>query len=308
MSTILLLGAHGQVGQELRRTLAPLGHLVAIDRSQLDLACSDSIRRLIHNVKPEIIVNAAAYTAVDRAELEPELAHAINAVAPTAMAEEAERTNALLVHLSTDYVFNGVHHIPYSENDTTSPTNVYGKSKLAGEEGIRYVCPTHLILRTAWVYGCQGRGNFVKTMLRLGCEREELRVVVDQIGTPTYAKDIATTTTALIKKVCLGSSFHPALLGTYHITNSGVASWYDFAVAIFEEAESIGFPLKAIRVVPITTPEYPTPASRPAYSVLSCQKISVALGEIPPHWRLSLKHMLVDLYSQIYESTYSVRR
>jgi dTDP-4-dehydrorhamnose reductase len=216
------------------------------------------------------------------------------------MAEEAQPLGALLVHLSTDYVFNGVHYTPYVEGDVPAPTNVYGASKLAGEDGIRQACPNHIIMRTAWVYGTRGKGNFAKTMLRLGAEREEVRVVADQIGTPTFAGDIADAIVRLVGAIAPGPSLDETLLGTYHFTNSGVASWYDFAIAIFEEAKRIGFPLKLDRVVPITTAEHPTPASRPAYSVLSCCKINAALGTVPPHWRQSLGSMLLDLYSQTY--------
>ena len=300
MTTILLIGARGQVGQELCLRLGVTGSLVAVDRTQLDLTNSEAIRQCIQETQPEIIVNAAAYTAVDRAESESEIAHAVNATAPTIMAKEAQSLGTLLIHLSTDYVFNGLHCAPYVESTPPAPTNVYGVSKLAGENGIRQSCPNHVIIRTAWVYGTQGKGNFVKTMLRLGAEREKVRVVADQIGTPTFAGDIADAIVRLITVMSPGPSLNEKLLGTYHFTNSGVASWYDFAVAIFEEAKRIGFPLKLDHVVPITTAEYPTTASRPAYSVLSSCKINAALGTIPPHWRQSLVTMLLDLYSQIY--------
>ncbi|MHC5726910.1 MAG: SDR family oxidoreductase, partial [Nostoc sp.] len=171
----------------------------------------------------------------------------------------------------------------------TNPLSVYGKTKLAGEEAIRETCAHHLILRTAWVYGIFGKSNFVKTMLRLGAERQELRVVADQIGSPTWAQDIATVIAEIIPQLT------PKISGTYHYTNSGVASWYDFAVAIFEEAQQLGFPLKVERIVPITTAEYPTPARRPGYSVLACEKISAILGTYPPHWRQRLRQMLTDL-------------
>jgi dTDP-4-dehydrorhamnose reductase len=173
---------------------------------------------------------------------------------------------------------------------------------------VRQCCDRHIILRTAWVYGSYGKGNFVKTMLRLGAEREELRVVVDQTGSPTWARDIAQTVAQLIPQVCSAAATESSIFGTYHFTNSGVASWYDFAVAIFEDAQSIGFPLKIQQVVPITTAEYPTPALRPAYSVLSHKKITAALGEYPTHWRQQLRKMLAELYSQTHESTYSLRR
>ena len=192
-----------------------------------------------------------------------------------------------MIHISTDYVFDGKTNHPYGENDSTNPLSVYGKTKLAGEEGIRSNCNNYLILRTAWVYGSFGKSNFVKTMLRLGAQKPELRVVADQIGSPTWAKDIAQIIAGLIPKTS-------RIIGTYHYTNSGVASWYDFAVAIFEEAKQLGFPLKIEQVIPITTSEYPTPATRPGYSVLNCGKISSLMESYPPHWRQSLREMLQE--------------
>jgi dTDP-4-dehydrorhamnose reductase len=338
MSRILLTGVNGQLGQELQRTLAPLGEVIGVDRKTMDLAQATSIRQVISEVKPDLIVNAAAYTAVDKAETEIELATSINAVAPTLMAEEAQQIGAALIHVSTDYVFDGRKNTPYTEQDATNPLSVYGQTKLSGEEGIRQkssfgAVPSELaeatlgavnsaglakrdavaskelryiILRTAWVYGTHGKSNFVKTMLRLFAERDEVRVVADQVGTPTWANDIAQAIYAIACR-CEGATqlsnlsqehAQPSLpTGTYHFTNSGVASWYDFAVAIFEEAKQLGFPLKVQRIVPITTSDYPTPAQRPAFSVLSGQKLSAALGTQPPHWRQGLRQMLVELYS-----------
>lgn len=294
MKTVLLIGAHGQVGQKLRLTLAPMGDLVSIARPELDLVKPDAIRQLILEVRPDVIVNAAAYTAVDKAESEPDLAHAVNAIAPGVMAAAASQLKALLIHISTDYVFDGRNYTPYIETDTPAPTGVYGQTKLEGEKAVREACPSHVIIRTSWVYGALGQGNFVKTMLRVGASREEIRVVCDQIGTPTRAADLAEAIAKLIPKVMAD----PSLLGTYHFANSGAASWYDFAVAIFEEAAVIGLPLAVDRVVPITTPEYPTAASRPPYSVLACQKINGVLAERPPHWRQALRRMLTELDSQ----------
>ncbi|MGQ4650672.1 dTDP-4-dehydrorhamnose reductase [Lyngbya aestuarii] len=297
MKRILLTGAAGQLGQELQETLTPLGEVTSVDRRTLDLAQPDKIRQVIGEVKPDLIVNAAAYTAVDKAETETELAKSINATAPTIMAEETQRLGAALIHISTDYVFDGQKNTPYTEEDTPNPINTYGQSKLLGEEGIQRSCERHLILRTAWVYGVYGKGNFVKTMLRVGAEREELRVVVDQVGTPSWTGDLAQAIIQLLPQINPEPGRLP-LRGIYHFTNSGAISWYDFAVAIFEEAQQLGFPLKVRRVVPITTLEYPTPAPRPAYSVLSRQKISTALGNHPPHWRSGLRQMLRQLYSQ----------
>ncbi|AFZ12674.1 dTDP-4-dehydrorhamnose reductase [Crinalium epipsammum PCC 9333] len=288
MSRILIVGSAGQLGQELQQTLIPYGEVVAVDRKTLDLSQPDQIRELVQQVQPQIVINAAAYTAVDQAEKEPETARMINAIAPTILAQEVEKLKAILIHVSTDYVFDGSKNHPYTEEDITNPLSIYGQSKLAGEQGIQENCQSYLILRTAWVYGAYGKSNFVKTMLRLGSEREEVRVVTDQIGTPTWAKDIADA-------IAQVTSLKPDP-GIYHYTNSGVASWYDFAVAIFEEAKNL-VPLKVQRVIPITTSEYPTPAQRPTYSVLSCRKISSVLNTNPPHWRQELRQMLKSVNS-----------
>jgi dTDP-4-dehydrorhamnose reductase len=290
MKKVLLIGAKGQVGQELQVTLPSLGEVISIGREELDLTNSEKIGQLIREIHPDYLVNAAAYTAVDKAETEPELAYSINATAPKIMAESAEKIQAKFLHISTDYVFDGRKNTPYLETDLTNPLGVYGQSKLRGEEEIKTVNSQAIILRTAWVYGSYGKSNFVKTMLRLGKEREELKVVVDQLGSPTWSKDIATAITQLLINVD-----NPA--GIYNFTNSGVASWFDLTKAIFEEAKISGIPLKIQRVIPITTAEYPTPAVRPAYSVLSGQKISQQLGYIPPYWRDSLKAMLNQLFN-----------
>lgn len=290
MKKVLLIGAKGQVGQELQVTLPYLGEVISIGREELDLTNSEKIGQLIREIHPDYLVNASAYTAVDKAEIEPELAYSINAIAPKIMAESAEKIKAKFLHISTDYVFDGRKNTPYLETDMTNPLGVYGQSKLRGEEEIKTVNSQAIILRTAWVYGSYGKSNFVKTMLRLGKEREELKVVVDQVGSPTWSKDIATAITQLLINVD-----NPP--GIYNFTNSGVASWFDLTKAIFEEAKISGIPLKIQRVIPITTAEYPTPAVRPAYSVLSGQKISQQLGYIPPYWRDSLKAMLNQLFN-----------
>ena len=292
MTRILLVGANGQLGHELRHTLKTVGDLTAVSRTELDLTQADTIRQMVQTVAPEVIVNAAAYTAVDKAETEQDTAKAVNAIAPTVLAEESQTLGATLVHISTDYVFNGRKNTPYLETDMPEPLGVYGRTKLMGEEGIRQSCDRHIIIRTAWVYGAQGKGNFVKTMLKYGAQREEMRVVVDQVGSPTWTKDLAEATTELVKQ----SQQSNEVLGLYHYANSGVISWYDFAVAIFEEAEAIGFPLAVKRVVPITTAEYPLPAQRPAYSSLSNRRIADVLGTHPPHWRQSLRAMMTELH------------
>ncbi|MGC1308266.1 MAG: dTDP-4-dehydrorhamnose reductase [Phormidesmis sp.] len=288
--SILLVGARGQVGQELLKTLGALngwGPVMAVGRQELDLTDLRAIATQVNQIQPRLIVNAAAYTAVDKAENEPELAHRINAEAPEALAKAAANCGAGLVHISTDYVFAGQAGSPRCETDVTGPLGVYGKTKLAGEVAIRAALKEHIVLRTAWVYGAQGKGNFVKTMLRLGQDRSELNVVADQVGSPTWAQDIAGAIAQLSSQIT-------DIPGTYHYTNSGVASWYDFAVAIFEEAEILGMPLAIKTVNPIPTAAYPTPAQRPAYSVLNCQKLGQILG-YPPHWRASLRAMLTAL-------------
>jgi len=285
--TILLIGRNGQVGTQLQKVLQPYGNLIAVARPEVELAQPETIKDLIEQWEPQIIINAAAYTAVDKAESEPELANKINAIAPKILAQEAERLQALLIHISTDYVFDGKNNRPYQENDSTNPLSVYGETKLAGEQAVRSICSDHLILRTAWVYGTGGKSNFVKTMLRLGAQKSELKIVADQIGSPTWAKDIAQVIAILTTKEQRKS-------GIYHYTNSGVASWYDFAVAIFEEAKLLGFPLKIESVIPIPTSKYPTPAVRPSYSVLNCAKISSLMESYPPHWRESLRKMLQE--------------
>ncbi len=284
--SILLIGSNGQVGTELQKILTPYGNTVAVARPTIDMTKPDTLCSIIREKKPQIIINAAAYTAVDKAESEVEVANAVNGIAPGIIAEEADKLGAFPIHISTDYVFDGNNSRPYLETDTINPLSVYGKTKLAGEEAIQQCCTNYLILRTAWVYGTFGKSNFVKTMLRLGGEREEIRVVADQIGSPTWARDIA----GAIARILLQVS--PEITGIYHYTNSGVTTWYDFAVTIFEEAQQLGFPLKVQRIVPISTSEYPTPARRPSYSVLSCAKIAKVLGTYPPHWRQSLRQMM----------------
>lgn len=281
---IVLTGRNGQVGWELQRTLAPLGEVVALDRRQLDLSRPDQIRERVREIKPSLIVNAAAYTAVDRAEEEPELAMAVNGVAPGILAEEAKRLNAVMVHYSTDYVFDGTKATSYAEEDDPRPLNVYGKTKLAGERAIQVVEVSHLILRTSWIDGLRGK-NFLLTILRLAREREELKIVNDQIGAPTWSRTIAEVTAQILKANTLSVTDSS---DTYHLTASGSTSWHGFAKAILEldpnRAEQVCKQLK-----PILTAEYPTPARRPAHSVLSNAKLKAAFGIVLPGWGRSLK-------------------
>ncbi|HEY6896546.1 MAG TPA: dTDP-4-dehydrorhamnose reductase [Rhodocyclaceae bacterium] len=277
MSRILLTGANGQVGWELKTSLAPLGEVVALDRQALDLAEPDRIVAVVRDLKPALIVNAAAYTAVDRAEGEPALAQAINGRAPGILAEEAKRLGARLVHYSTDYVFDGRKDQPYSEADATAPLNVYGETKLAGEDAIRAVGAEHLILRTSWVYGRRGQ-NFLLTMQRLAKEREELRVVADQIGAPTWSRTIAAATAQT-----LAHKDRPC--GLFHLTAGDSTSWHGFAAAILAQAGYRG------RLQPITSAEYPLPARRPMNSRLDCSRLR-ALGIKLPTWQQALAECL----------------
>ncbi|WP_215609826.1 dTDP-4-dehydrorhamnose reductase [Leptothoe spongobia] len=291
---ILLLGAQGQVGQELKLVLPSLGTVTAWGRADFDLATSGGLMAAVVEQQPDLIVNAAAYTAVDRAESEPELAHQINAVVPEQLAQAAESCGSKLIHISTDYVFDGRQNRPYQIDAATNPLGVYGQSKLAGEQAVQRATDRYAILRTAWVYGAKGKGNFVKTMLRLGAERDELGVVYDQVGTPTWAYDIAQAIAALVPQL------NEQTFGIYHYTNSGAVSWYDFAVAIFEEARTLGYPLQLSSVRPITSEQYPTPTERPAYSVLAGDRLARVLNQTAPHWRASLRKMLKE-YLNIYK-------
>jgi len=296
VSRILLIGKDGQVGFELRRTLAPLGKLVTPDRGELDLADAGSIRSGVREARPEVIVNAGAYTAVDRAESEPELARAVNATAPGILAEEARRLGALLVHYSTDYVFDGQKTDPYTEEDPPAPLNLYGRSKLEGERAIAAAGCAHLILRTSWVYGVRG-ANFLLTMLRLGREREELRIVDDQVGAPTWSRDVAQATTAILARIADPDSGDAAAWsGVYHLTAGGQTSWCGFARAIFGEAGAL-IP-RVPRLIPVGTADYPLPARRPRNSVLSSTKVQARFGIALPPWQEALSQVMRELREQ----------
>jgi dTDP-4-dehydrorhamnose reductase len=295
---ILLFGCGGQVGWELQRSLSVLGELVALD---FDVAqnpqglCGDfsqlsGLAETIQRVKPGVIVNAAAHTAVDKAESEPELARTLNALAPGVLAREAQKLDAWLVHYSTDYVFDGSGSQPWCEADATGPLSVYGQTKLEGEQAVA-TCARHLILRTSWVYAARG-GNFAKTMLRLAGERETLTVIDDQIGAPTSAELLADVTAhALVKAMR-----EPSLAGLYHCVASGETSWYGYARFVLEHAQELGCKLKAAaeQVSPTATASYPTPARRPLNSRLSTLKLQAAFGLLLPHWQQGVARMLSE--------------
>lgn len=289
---ILITGKNGQVGWELQRTLAPLGEVVAVDRQALDLASPDAIRTLIREAKPDLIVNPAAYTAVDQAESEPEAAMAVNGVAPGIMAEEAKKLGAAMIHYSTDYVFDGSKAAPYSETDAPCPINVYGRTKLAGEQAIQAVGIPHLILRTSWVYGTRGK-NFLLTILRLAGEREELKIVEDQIGAPTSCRMIAEATAQILAQT---RGDLKDLSGLYHLTAAGQTSWHGFTAAILE-ARSRLTAAASPRLSPIPTSAYPLPAPRPHYSVMSNERLQRAFGVAIPVWQNGLKMCLEEIFS-----------
>jgi dTDP-4-dehydrorhamnose reductase len=290
VTTILLPGKTGQVGWELQRALAPHGRVVALDRTQMDLNNSDSIRNVIRNIKPGIIVNAAGYTTVDKAEAEPELAMQINAIAPGVMAEEAKRINALLVHYSTDYVFDGTQAEPYVEEDEPNPLNVYGKSKLEGERAITASGCAHLILRSSWIYSARGT-NFVLTMLRLARARKELAVVDDQIGSPSWARVLADTTADVLGKVK-----HPEKeSGIYHLSATKSTSRYCFAKKIIEMAQQLSDVKSGwAKVLPTKTESYPLPAKRPLNAATSKEKMKRVFGIEMADWETELRHFMKD--------------
>lgn len=287
MKKILLTGKSGQVGWELQRTLAPLGQVIALDSAGLDLADADAIRRKVREIQPHIIVNPAAYTAVDKAESESALAMAINGIAPGIFAEEAKKLNALFVHYSTDYVFDGSKVGVYHEEDAPNPLGVYGKTKLAGEQAIRAVGGNHLILRTSWVYGARGK-NFLLTMLRLARERSELRIVDDQIGAPTWCRSLGEITAQMLAQLYAPGASEGVLeraSGTYHLTSVGSVSWHGFAAEIIHLAGIQPAP----RLVPIPSQEYPLPAVRPMNSVLSNDKLARTFGLHAGSWQDNLQ-------------------
>jgi dTDP-4-dehydrorhamnose reductase len=289
---VLVTGAAGQVGKEVVRELHGRATVIAHDRSTLDLAHPERIAERVQEAGPDVIVNCGAYTAVDRAESEPELAHQVNGIAPAVLAAEARRFDALLIHFSTDYVFDGRKPSPYVEDDTPDPLNVYGATKLEGERAIERSGCAHAILRTSWVYGPHGR-NFMLTMLKLAETREELRIVDDQRGAPTSSAQLARLTRELLDR---GLDTLRENSGLYHATAAGSTTWRGFAEAIFEgAAQRRGAAFRRPRVVPIATSDYPTPARRPANSVLSCERLAERLGARIPDWRAGLDEALSAL-------------
>src|SRR3954468_6682717 len=288
MTRLLLIGKIGQVGYELRRTLAPMAQVTSVDFPEIDLTNGDSIRRWVAETKPEVIINAAAYTAVDKAESEPERAMQINGIAPGILAEEAKKCGALMVHYSTDYIFDGSKTDAYVETDQPSPLGSYGRSKLAGDKAVVAAGGEHLIFRLCWVYGARGQ-NFMLTMMRLARERDKLRVVKDQLGCPTWSRMIAETTTLALKQT-LAAPDPKAFTGVYHLAASGQTSWHGFAQAIVDLMP--GAERKCSQVEGITTTEYPTLTKRPAYSVLGCQKLERSFGLRLPQWQESLKDVM----------------
>ncbi|MGH8619777.1 MAG: dTDP-4-dehydrorhamnose reductase [Burkholderiales bacterium] len=291
---ILLTGATGQVGWELARTLMPLGKVIIADRTRCDLAQPRTLAAAVDEVRPDVIVNAAAYTAVDKAEDETALAMAVNAEAPGELAKAARRHGALLAHYSTDYVFDGGQYSPYRETDPTGPLGTYGRSKLAGEEAVAASGADHVIFRTSWVYAARGK-NFLLTMLRLAREREQLRVVVDQFGAPTWARLIAETTALALQQDLARrheGAFESALV---HLTAAGSTSWHGFASAIVDAAREQGMPLQCREVIPITTAEYPLPSPRPANSRLAGDRLAQRYGLEMPAWEWCLHLCLAEL-------------
>jgi dTDP-4-dehydrorhamnose reductase len=291
---ILITGSNGQVGFELARTLLPLGDVFALNREQADLTDLEKLRATIQHIQPDVIVNAAAYTAVDKAESERETAFLINEKAVFILADEAKKLNALLIHYSTDYVFDGSKDKPYNEDDVTNPLNVYGESKLAGERAIQQSGTDYLILRTTWVFASRGQ-NFVKSILRLAAEREELNIVADQIGAPTSARFIAETTAHILRQTQQERGTKTFESAIYNLTNSGQTSWHGFAEKIVELARQQNKGLKNRVINPIPTTAYPTPAKRPLNSRLSTQKLTQHFSLTMPSWETVLELCLAEM-------------
>lgn len=288
---ILILGRDGQVGTALTAILAPLGDIAAYGRAGADFARPDDVARLVHRERPDVIVNSAAYTAVDKAESEAELATLVNATSPGRMAEAAAEIGARLIHISTDYVFDGEKSEPYVEDDPTSPLNVYGRSKLEGEQAIAATTADHLILRTSWVHSAS-HANFAGKILEVAAQREEIKVIDDQLGCPTSARLIADVIGRIISS---GEAGRPLPAGIYHLTTDGETSRYEYARFIIEEARRLGATLKAERILPVPSSAFPTPAPRPRNSHLSTHKLRIALGYDLPGWRDDVRPTIATL-------------
>ncbi len=293
---ILLIGKDGQVGWQLHRTLAPLGQIAAYDHSALDLSKPDQVRAIVREVRPTLIVNAAAYTAVDQAEEERDQAMAINGHGPALLAQEAKRLGAALVHYSTDYVFDGKKKAPYTEDDPPQPLNVYGQSKLVGDQAIMAAGIPHLIFRTSWVYGIRGN-NFLRTLLKLFSEREEIQIVDDQVGAPTWSRMIAEATAQVLTQLIAPHTTldFDEVSGLYNLTAAGQTTWYEFACAIAEQAATQHLTPKVAAIKPIPSSKYPTPAVRPAYGVLSHKKLQETFGLFIPDWQDQLARCIAPL-------------
>jgi dTDP-4-dehydrorhamnose reductase len=292
---ILVTGKNGQVGFELLRALAPLGVVIGVDQSECDLADAEAIRALVRSVEPDVIVNPAAYTAVDKAESDVETACAVNAEAPRVLGEEAARLRAFMIHYSTDYVFNGSKDGPYLESDVPDPQSVYGRTKLEGEHALAAANPHHVILRTSWVVGAHG-GNFAKTMLRLAAERDRLDVVADQFGAPTSAALLADLTAHVVRQhATQGRELFP--YGTYHVVAGGETNWCDYARFVIAQALAAGKPLKVMpeAVHALSTADYPTPAKRPANSRLDTSRFRDTFGLRLPDWQEGVRHVLQQI-------------
>ena len=292
---ILLIGGNGQVGHALKSALQPLSEVVVVTRAELDLSDVRAIVPLVTRVNPDIIVNATAYTAVDRAETESELAHTINTVAPGLLAQAAHEVGACMVHYSTDYVYAGTKKTPYVESDETQPLSAYGRSKLAGERAVAEACPRHLIFRTSWVVGAHG-GNFLKTMLKLAQDRDALRVVADQIGAPTSA-DLIAETTAQILSVMAEQPKDDPRWGVYHLTAGGQTNWHAYASYVIAQARVAGWPIKVAddAIAAIRTEDYPVAATRPMNSCLDTAKVRQTFGVNLPDWRVGVDGVLAAL-------------
>lgn len=295
MTRLLLLGGQGQIGRALERVLKARPGFTALSRAELDIADERALRRRLLEIRPGLVINAAAWTAVDKAEQEPEACARVNAQAPGWLARETADMNCALVHFSTDYVFDGTGERPWREDDAAQPVNAYGRAKLAGEQAIRSVHPAHLILRTSWIYDAQG-SNFLQTMLRLMGEREELRVVADQFGAPTSADAVADAVAAILDKAGDAPwNYFRQKGGTVNCACDGVASWHGFAEAILAEAGRRGWPLAAKRILPIASRDYPLPAKRPLNSRLSLARLETEFGLRMPNWRAALERVFDEM-------------